>query len=446
MSILNLPNWTVISQDESEHDYRLTVQYEVDNRVCPHCLSVDVYRWSKIAQLYMDLPIHAKRVGLRVERQRYRCKNCGKTFMQALPDIDEKRAVTKRLLTYIQQESLRRTFTSIAEDVGLTEKTIRNIFREHVATLAKTVIFATPEWLGIDEIHLLKKPRCIVTNVKERTIVDLLPNRNKVSVVNYLSRLKDRPTIQIVTMDMWQPYREAVNQILPQAQIIVDKYHIVRMANQCLETVRKTIRASLTDRQRRTLMHDRFILLRRRFELNTSDQMILETWITAFPQLGQAYRLKEGFCDIWQAQSHSEARTRYVTWKASIPPDLEPAFRPLTLAMANWNTEVFAYFSHNGVTNAYTEALNGLAKLTNKIGRGYSFDAIRAKLLYGTGLHKQRRPPYQKQWPVTPPTDLIRHGLPVDEEQEVSFGSDLSTLIEQLSDEVGDVRPTTESE
>lgn len=432
MNILNLPHWTILSTDESDHDYRLTVQYDTHEAMCPHCFSMKVSRFGKLAQLYMDLPVHAKRVGLNVQRQRYRCENCGKTFMQSLPDLDEKRAVTKRLLKYIQQESLKRTFTSVAEDVGLTEKTIRNIFKEHVANIAKTVVFATPEWLGIDELHLLKKPRCIITNVKERTVVDLLINRNKPTVVNYLRTLADKQGIQLVTMDMWQPYRDAVTDVMPHAQIIVDKYHIVRMANQSMESVRKVIRAELTDRQRRTLMHDRHILLRRRHELKPADTMILQSWTGTFPALRASYDLKESFMDIWQSPTRPTAEASYKTWRESIPSELESAFKPLTLAMNNWHTEIFAYFNHGGATNAYTEALNGLVKLANKTGRGYSFDAIRAKLLYGIGLHKQQKPPYQKQWPSD---RLGRDFPPVDEPMATNYGNDISTLIAELSEE-----------
>jgi transposase len=432
MNILNLPHWTVLSSDKSEHDYRLTVQYDIHELMCPNCLSMKISRFGKLSQLFMDLPAHAKRVGLNVQRQRYRCDKCSKTFMQELPDMDEKRAVTKRLLKYIQQESLRRTFTSVAEDVGLTEKTIRNIFKAHVADLAKTVVFATPEWLGIDELYLLKKPRCIITNVKERTVVDLLVNRNKPVVRNCLKGMADKQHIQLVTMDMWQPYKEAVKDVIPHAQIIVDKYHIVRMANQSMESVRKVIRAGLTDRQRRTLMHDRHILLRRRFELKPSDTMILQSWTGTFPALGTSYDLKERFMDIWLSATRPTAESAYRTWRESIPDELEAAFKPLTLAVDNWHTEIFAYFNHGSATNAYTEALNGLVKLTNKTGRGYSFDAIRAKLLYGIGLHKQQKPPYQKDWP----SDRLGYDFPpVDEPTATNYGNDISTLIEELSHE-----------
>lgn len=60
--------------------------------------------------------------------------------------------------------------------------------------------------------------------------------------------------------------------------------------------------------------------------------------------------------------------------------------------MNRWRPEVFAYFDHP-ITNAYTESLNSLIKLMYHVGRGYSFDALRAKILYTKGIHKtQPRP------------------------------------------------------
>ena len=64
-------------------------------------------------------------------------------------------------------------------------------------------------------------------------------------------------------------------------------------------------------------------------------------------------------------------------------------FKDLIRAVGNWKPEVLNFFDC-GATNAYTEAANGLAKIRNRSGRGYSFDAIRAKILYG-GKSKRGR-------------------------------------------------------
>ncbi|MBN4836344.1 transposase, partial [Enterobacter hormaechei] len=113
-------------------------------------------------------------------------------------------------------------------------KTIRNIFKDHVEELEKTVRFEVPQWMGIDEIHLIK-PRCVISNIQHRTIVDMLVNRDKKTVTNYLYNLPGKDAVQFVAMDMWAPYRDAVQAVMPGAQIIIDKFHVVRMANDALE-------------------------------------------------------------------------------------------------------------------------------------------------------------------------------------------------------------------
>lgn len=106
--------------------------------------------------------------------------------------------------------------------------------------------------MGTDEIHILKKPRCVIGNIGENTIVDILPARTKEAVISYLSQLEGRDQVRYATLDMWRPYRDAIQAVMPQATIVVDKFHVVRMANTALESVRKKHRAMLEPKARRS--------------------------------------------------------------------------------------------------------------------------------------------------------------------------------------------------
>lgn len=388
--ILNLPKFNLLSIRENEFDFLIQVVTNSPPLACPHCgCNANLYKHDNREQVCMDLPIHGKCVGLLIKRQRYRCRECSQTFWERLDHtIDERRSCTKRLLTYIEKQSLKRTFVSISEDVGLNEKTIRNIFREYSNRLKETLRFEAPNWLGIDEIHMMK-PRCILTNIEERTLLDVLPNRSKETVVGYLSRLPNKGRIQYVAMNMWQAYQDAVKTVLPKATIIIDKFHVVRMANQALETIRKQLREGLTPKERRGLVHDRFILLKRHKELTEMEKITLDLWTENYPSLGIAYELKESFFDIWESDTRQKAFLKYHVWKSKIPKELQSAFEPLTKAVANWEEEIFAYFDHR-ITNAYTESLNSLIRVINRLGRGYSFEALRAKILFKEGLTKER--------------------------------------------------------
>lgn len=274
-NMLNLSNWTVDNITESTLDYRIEATYRLTPTACVHCGVFDrYYRHGVRPQEVMDTPIHGKRVGIIVQRGRFRCRDCGRTFLQPLPDVDERHNMTVRLVDYIERESLWRTFVSISDDTGVCEGTVRNIFRAYIDRLNTHTSIVTPTWMGLDELHIVRKPRGIVTNVQENTIVDMLPNRDKRTVTSYLSRLPDREKVELVCMDMWTPYRDAVRTCLPNAVVVVDKWHVLRMANQALDTVRKATRESLTTKERRRLMHDRFLLLKRAHELTPSEQIL----------------------------------------------------------------------------------------------------------------------------------------------------------------------------
>ncbi len=395
MDILNLPGWLVVGVDEQPGTYLIAAEYSTPPAFCPRCAClVDFDRFGTRAINVADLPIHGKKVTIQAERQRFRCKACRFTFTADNHLIDEKRRVTKRLVEYVQRGSFKRTFTRIANELGLDDDTVRSIFRDHVRQLERSIQFETPQWLGIDEVRLLGKPRCVMGNVQERTIVDMLSNRNKPTVAKRLLAFPNREQIELACMDMWNPYREAVQATLPNARIVADKFHVVRLANQAVESVRKQIRATLTDKERRALMHDRFVLLKRERDLNDQQRLILDLWKKNHPALAKAHELKGKFFDIWDSSpSRAEAEKAYEDWQKQLG-DLASAFTDLTRAIGNWREEVFTYFDLP-VTNAYTEAINGLIKLANRQGRGYSFEVIRAKMLFSPENHQRQTPTFR---------------------------------------------------
>lgn len=396
-NILNLPSYAVISIVENEHDYHIDAEVKQPPTNCPLCQSDNLVGFGRREQLVKDLPMHGRRVGVYVNTRRMQCRACDKTFSEMLPEVDERRAMTKRLLGWIGKQCVKHTFASIAEEVGVTEGTIRLIFKDYVAELEKTIQFETPKWMGIDEIHLIR-PRGVIANIQNNTIVELLPNRNKDTVVRFLHHLEGKERIQYVAMDMWAPYRDACQAVIPDANIVIDKFHIVKMANEAVEKVRKGLRERLTLKEKRGLMHDRYVLLKRERDLTDKDSLLLSGWVKNYDELGTAYRLKEDFYKIYDAQAPDEAQALYLSWKQRITPEVEFAFHDLVRAWDNWTPWILGYFDHP-ITNAYTESLNNLIRVMNRLGRGYSFEALRAKILFAEGAHKHTnsRPKFDRK-------------------------------------------------
>jgi transposase len=85
---------------------------------------------------------------------------------------------------------------------------------------------------------------------------------------------------------------------------------------------------------------------------------------------------------IWNSDTREIAEYLYNEWLKKLDPEIKPFFHELTRATKNWWKYIFNYFEYP-FTNAYTEAANGMIKDVQQAGRGYSFDVIRAKLVYG---------------------------------------------------------------
>lgn len=428
---LNLSRYNILGTSETDHDLHIDAETASPPKSCLECGSDNVVGGGRQKILIKDIPMYEKRVGIYVKTRRNRCLDCGKTLTERLPDVAENQRMTTRLYRWIAERSIDKTFISIAHDVGVSEGTVRKIFNEYTTELARTLIFETPEWMGIDEIHIIGKPRGVITNIESNTVVYLLTDRTKALITNYFMKLSNRKSIKCVAMDMWAPYRDAVYSTLPQAFVVVDKFHVVKMANSALEVIRKSIRSELTTKQVRGLMHDRSILLKREDKLEPFQRLTLESWTRNFPALGEAYRAKENFFAIYDAMTIPEAKAAYYNWNRSLSPAIKGAFKPVVTAMGNWETEIFNYFDHP-ITNAYTECLNGLIRVIECSGRGYSFEALRSKILYTAGAHKKVKPKFERRG--TSANEFCRMtafstGSTIQTQQEKNFGTDISTLL-----------------
>lgn len=387
---LNLPG---LVMDEARCRENGTVTIAVQRRPeglphCPHCGGELRPNGTRLVT-YADLPSHGKPSQIEWDRQRFTCKACSKSSSDVHDGLHQQFLMTTRLYEWIGRRSLTHTFASVAADAGLDERSVRRVFAEWSPGKMAEMSFATPRVLGMDEIHLLRSARGVLTNIEERTIIDLLPGRSRDVMGRRLQVMPDKHLVEVVTMDMWRPYRQLAEALFPKAAVIVDKWHVLRMANEAMEKIRKSFRADMKPAARRQLMHDRFLLAKRDKDVKGLDRMVLEGWIKEFPPLGAAWVAKEAFYGIYEHTTRKSAQNAYVAWQRSLTPEMKRAYQPLITAMGNWSGPVFNYFDHGRLTNAYTESLNRLIADANRLGRGYSFDVLRTRILLSRGALKE---------------------------------------------------------
>lgn len=380
--ILDLPGWKVLSQHTDGKTYDIEAEYTVQTNTCQKCGVIDrLYRHGVTTVVYRDSPIRGCPTSIKAKVQRWKCRDCGETFQQPLAGIHADVRMTERCVTYIQRQSLLDTFVRIAEHIGCDDKTVRTVAGSYMEELARAYRPKLPAWLGIDETQIDGKMRCVITDVGTRKPIDMLADRSRDTLATWLNHFRERRQVMGVAIDMWRPYRDVAHQLLPGAPVVIDKFHVVRTASYCMERVRIRLQKVKKAGERRDWMRSKPLLNMRYAQLNEKQRFNVDMWLDNTPELAAAHRLKEAFFDIYDLP-RKQAIAAYDAFPATVPDDLRADFKVLLTMMRNWRTEILAYFSHP-ITNAYTEALNGVAKTINRTGRGYSFEVLRARLLFG---------------------------------------------------------------
>jgi transposase len=132
VNILRLPDLSILNTEEHLHDLHVYAEVAEKLTRCANCNSPLIVGYGKREQRFMDLPMQAKRVGIYVQRRRFKCRSCGQTFMEAVPGMDDERKMTTRLVDYIREECASRgfgRFVGLAREIGCSERTIRNVFK-----------------------------------------------------------------------------------------------------------------------------------------------------------------------------------------------------------------------------------------------------------------------------------------------------------------------------
>lgn len=205
---------------------------------CPECGSAHIVKHKKHDRMVRDLNEYEHRVGIIIHGHRYQCKECGNTFGEELDCVDKSGRLTKRLIAKIRLECFDKTFKDIADEYGISQPSVKRIFEDYIDELSESYTLYSPQILGIDEVHLHSQYCGVFVDVLGQKIIEMTENINKATVKKFLKSLPENHKIQCVTMDMWQPYKDAVLDVLGDVPIVIDKFHIIKELNRVREVYR----------------------------------------------------------------------------------------------------------------------------------------------------------------------------------------------------------------
>jgi transposase len=362
---------------------RIVLHVQMKRRACccPVCQTVTEQVHDYRTQQVKDCPIQGKHLVWVYRRRRYRCSCCGKRFCEINHLVPKWHRITNRLVAQcIGMFNFKQSRKEIARSLGISESTVGRWLT--LIDYGKPQLL--PKVLSIDEFKgdtEYGKYQCILTSPVDKRIVDILPTRYSSQLYDYLQGFPNRKQVKYIVMDMNKEYLRIAKQLLPQATVVVDRFHVVRHCTWALENVRKRVQKKLPQQQRIHFKRSRKLLLSHMDMLSAHNKAAVERMLLVSHDLREAYLLKEIFYKFMASPDSTHAKQRLHEFRLHASLTSIPEFDACLTMLQNWESYILNAFD-SPYSNGFTEGVNNTVKVIKRIAYGYrNFRNFRARIL-----------------------------------------------------------------
>ncbi len=289
---------------------------------CPECGSEDVHRRGHVTRELQHLPIGGKPVFLKLDVARVHCQQCRRIRQVKVSFADRQRSYTRAFARYVLELRDSMTLTAVAEHLGVSDWMVRDIEKRWLGKH-----FARPKLkhlrqIAIDEISVGKGRRyvTVVLDLDSGAIVHVGDGKGGEALEPFWKRLRaSRAEVAAVATDMSPAYIAAVLENLPDAMLVFDRFHIVKLFNDKLSDFRRELyREAIGPLAKLVLKGTRWLLLKNSENLDDSrnEPARLEEALALNRPLATAYYLKEDLRRFWEQSSRFAAARFLDGWCA----------------------------------------------------------------------------------------------------------------------------------
>jgi transposase len=229
----------------------------------------------------------------------------------------------------------------------------------------------------------------VLSDLDRHCVIATLEDRQMERLEAWFERLTaaERQAIVEVSMDMWSPYRSAVERHLPQAEIVADRFHVAQNLNRAVTKARRDIQRDAPDQIKECLKGARWVVVKNQANLSDKEQDKLALLYETSPDLKQLHQLKEAFRDIFETDlSRDQAALSLAAWMEKVRTTGLKALDTFLKTLDNWGQQILNYFNHR-TSQGFVEGMNNRIKLIMRRGYGYrNFDHFSFRILIECGL------------------------------------------------------------
>jgi len=379
---LDIPDVRVLQTEVAKAgELILTIESTLSSTNCRRCGRTITERHGlDEPRLLRHLPILGHVVYLHIRPKRFRCPFCDDhpTTTQRLDWYDPNALHTKAYERHLIVQMVNSTLTDVEAKEDVTADALLGILDRWIARSVEWDVLAPFATLGIDEIALLKGHRDFVAVISAQTqdgdlhVLAVLPDRLKATVVAWLITIPAiiRERITTVCTDIWEGYITAVQQVLPDATLVIDRFQVARqyrdgvdeLRKQELRRLQKELPKAAQDDLKRTLWPFR----KRADDLDADEKVRLDRLLAYSPALRQAYTFREQLTTIFDtARSKKDGMRRIRFWRARVVKSELTCIDAFFKLLDTWLDLIANYFI-NRQSSGIVEGLNTKLKVLKR--------------------------------------------------------------------------------
>ena len=244
--------------------------------------------------------------------------------------------------------------------------------------------------LGLDEIALRKGHKdfvVVLSDLDTHQLIGMAPARTHAAIETVLLDWGTAvlSAIEEVSIDLSGNYRGLVHRLMPQAEVVADRFHVMKLVNDELNQARNAFRRApddlpegvSTEAAKAALKNSKYALLKPEERLTENQRETLAAVKTVSPKLALMHDAKESFRALFKEQNTTEALFGLLDWMATA----QSLYPDSVATMRRWLGEILQYFEHR-TTSGVVEGINTRLKLIKRSGYGFrNFERFKLRCL-----------------------------------------------------------------
>lgn len=382
--ILGLPGFRVVELEQTEEGPAGPLRVHVERRGrrryrCGGCGRRTTRVRSARERTWADLPWAQHPVTVVYPQRRVICVTCG-VRTERIAFADPKARVTRRLRQQIGVDCQSMPTSHAAVRHRVSWGKARRAEKAFLAEWDRTRRKRRPCHIGLDEIQRGKGQRfwTVLSDVVNGEVMGLRRDRTAETATTLLTEDLDphqRGAIQAVCTDMHRPYLNAVAQVLPKADVVFDKFHVLQHASAALDEVRRQEFFRAGERLRAEGRGKRWLLLRRWKTVRGSKRRELEHLFALNRRLFKAYVLREQLDRLWTYKTPMGVGNFLLGWLKALRWQRLPEMQRLG-EFLNRHLEGIAAYCFHPVRFGVVESINTTIKAVLRRARGMRDEAL----------------------------------------------------------------------